>query len=64
LHIQPRLIGQASLFSRFLTGETILDPVSGKMLTFNELARRATLLADLIARGAAAVGAFQSAAVE
>lgn len=48
LQIFPRLPGQVSQLSGFLTGETVPDPVTGAQRSFNDLARRARDLATLV----------------
>jgi len=47
IHIDRRRRGEPTVLSDFLTGETIVDP-GGQMRTFNELARRADFLRDLL----------------
>ena len=47
VHINRRRRGEQSMMSEYLTGETILDP-GGETRTFNELARRADFLRDLL----------------
>jgi hypothetical protein len=44
LQIQPRLPGEPSRLSGFLTGIDTFDPVSGQPRHFNELARRRGLI--------------------
>jgi hypothetical protein len=51
LHIQPRLPGQSSRLSGFLTGVDVSDPISGQPRHFNELARRRALVEAQVCAG-------------
>lgn len=51
LQISPRLAGEQSTLSGFLTGITAFDPVSGMQRRFSELARRRGLLEALVCDG-------------
>jgi len=48
LHIAPRLPGQASELSPFLTGTVVPDPITGAPRTLNDLARRNADLKTLV----------------
>jgi hypothetical protein len=50
LHINPRLAGEASTLSGFLTGINVADPITGAPRRLNELARRRGLLEALICK--------------
>jgi hypothetical protein len=64
LHVAPRSPGQTTTLSGFLTGETVHDPVSGKTLTFNDLARRQAFLANLLQNGATVAQASADGIIE
>ncbi len=54
-HISPRSAGQVAALSRFLTGGTVSDPISGGTThTFNDLAFRQTALQQLLCSPAGA----------
>ena len=53
LQISPRIPGNAALLSRFLTGTTIPDPVTGVPRTFNDLGRRKADLQAIVCPGQA-----------
>ena len=50
VHIAPRVIGQASALSPFLSGTTAKDPTSGVSRAFGDLERRKRAFANLICR--------------
>jgi hypothetical protein len=48
LHVNPRLPGEQSALSAFMTGETVFDPFTGVERRLNELARRRQLLERVV----------------
>jgi hypothetical protein len=46
--VTPRLPGSEASLSRFLTGITIADPVTGQLRHFNDLARRKADLTAIV----------------
>jgi hypothetical protein len=54
LHVGPRLTGSASRLSGFLTGKTVVDPVTQERRTFNDLARRRADLESIVCQPAGA----------
>jgi hypothetical protein len=48
LHVAPRSATSESTLSRFLTGVTVADPITGANRTFNDLAKRSNILRNFL----------------